>query len=142
MVRSPRDTERTGGTAPPPPSRPHAHYNIWAASGGEYAQVAVFNSVRGAVGRTANGVIVTATPEGSSVSEDFRSCRAVFAMGSAFQQSPARPGPGPWAQGPARTQPVQINDMVAQARPGPYNISPSHYHIYLTIVIKAPMTYF
>ena len=52
------------------------------------------------------------------------------------QQSPARPGPGPWAQGPARTQPVQINDLVAQARPDPYNISPSHYHIYLTIVIR------
>ena len=58
------------------------------------------------------------------------------------QQSPARPGPGPWAQGPAGTQPVQINVMMAQARPGPYNISPSHYHINLTIVIKAPMTYF
>ena len=35
------------------------------------------------------------------------------------RQSPARPGPGPWAQGPAWTQPVQINDMLsrpAQAR--------------------------
>ena len=43
-------------------------------------------------------------------------------------QSPARPGPGPWALGPAQTQPVQINIMVARARPGPYNISPSDYH--------------
>ena len=43
-------------------------------------------------------------------------------------QSPARPGPGPWALGPAQTQPVQINIMLARARQGPYNISPSDYH--------------